>query len=72
MLRIDDGELAQILDTLEPLLLDLSDVVVEVKRLQDSLMARLGFGILLLEVLEDIAYVGPMPLPVVPTLSLPF
>ena len=32
MLRVDDGELAQILNTLQPLLLNLSNIIVEVER----------------------------------------
>ena len=56
MLAIYQMELAQILNTLEPLLLDFVDVVLEVERLQDSLVTSLGSGILLLETIEDIAY----------------
>ena len=56
MLRIDDRELAQVLDTLQPLLLDLSNVVIEVERFQNSLVASLMGSILFFEVLKDIAY----------------
>ena len=54
MLRINDGELAQVLDTLQPFLLYLRDIIVEVERLQDSLVASLCSSILLREILEDI------------------
>jgi hypothetical protein len=56
MLRIYDWELTQILNALQPLLLDLSDIVLKVERLQYSLVASLGLSILLLEVLKNIAY----------------
>ena len=56
MLGVDDGELAEVFNTLHPLLLHLRDIILEVERLQDSLMTSLGLGVLLREVLEDIAY----------------
>ena len=49
-------ELAQVLDTFEPLLLDLIDVILKVQRLQNSLMTSLVGSILLLETFEDVAY----------------
>ena len=83
VLAVNQVELTQILNTFQPLLLYFVDVVFKVQRFQNSLMASLVGSILLLEVVEDIAhaqtitetlsvYVGPMPLPVVPTLFLPF
>ena len=56
MFAVHDRELAQILDTLQPFLLYLSDIIVEVQRLQDSLVASLRSSILLGEVLEDITH----------------
>ena len=56
VLAVDNGELAQILHAFEPFLFNLSNVVLEVERLQDSLVTSLGSSILLLETIEDIAY----------------
>ena len=56
MLRINQVELTEILNALEPFLFYLSDVILEVERLQDSLMACLVSGILLLEMVQDITY----------------
>ena len=53
---VDDGELAQVLDAFQPLLLYFCDVVFESERLQDGLMASLGSSVLLFKVLQNVAH----------------
>ena len=56
MFGIYDGELTEILNTLEPLLLDVRDVILKVERLQDGIMSGLCLSIFLLEVIKNVAH----------------
>ena len=73
MLRIDQVELAQVFDALEPFLLDLGDVIIEVQGLEDGLVTSLMGCILSLEVVEDVAYAQAIAgwCPPCPCLSVP-
>ena len=56
VLRVHDGELAQVLHAFQPFLLHLRDVILEAERLQNCLVAGLGCGIFLWEVLQNVAH----------------